>query len=258
MLQVTCAAQFNNIMILEKIQYIRRTLRMPFLQTPPPRKWRPPWLPFWMRLHSEKVLHAHAEEEKSGLFLTNSAAGSEMEVLNWLYAFVCLVKPETILETGTADGAGTLALAAACRDNGFGVVHSVDSDPVMTKKAYKRLKYSGLHGYVRLHTANSLDFLRSTSERFDFAFYDSDIAVRCEEYSVCNERKLLHGTAVFHDTSPHRTRTEPVPPADIHERYRRSLYEAATSPGSSGYFESPLSRGVIAIFRRVDIQEHAE
>lgn len=235
------------------MDYFRRRLReyrLPFLGTPPPRDWRPSWLPFWMRLRSETDVHGHVVEEKAGLFLSNCAAGTEIEVLNWLHATVCLLKPSLILETGTAGALGTIALAAACRANGFGHVHTLELDPATATDAMKRVKAAGLAAYVSSHCGDSLEFLRGTTLRFDFAFFDSSIDVRDEEYRICLRRGLLSGPAIFHDTSPHRTKSETVPSAEIHAAYRQQLHEMAAEAGNTGYFESTLSRGLIAIFPR--------
>ncbi len=231
-----------------KLRSLLRDYRLPFLGTPPPRRWRPDWLPFWMRLRAETDVHGHVAEEQAALFLSNNAAGTEIEVLNWLHATVCLLKPRSILETGTAGGLGTIALASACRANGFGHVHTLELDPVAARNAMQRVRAAGLASYVTSFCVDSLEFLRTTGERFDFGFFDSICDIRADEYRICRERQLLNGPAIFHDTSPYRTASESQPPKDVHDRYRAQLFELAALPGNSGFFESTLSRGVVMIF----------
>ena len=84
------------------------------------RHWQPTWLPTDVTIMREAEAHPHSPEERSELFLAHNTGSTEIETLNWLHATVCLTKPATILETGSADGLGAIALASACRDNGFG------------------------------------------------------------------------------------------------------------------------------------------
>lgn len=214
-----------------------------------PRPWRPQWLPRWAGLQSEASVHPHIPEERADLFLSHDAGSTEIEVLNWLYATICLLKPQTILETGAARGLGTLALAAACKANGFGHVHSVEIEPRLCERLTRMLCWQRLSRFVTVHCDDSRNFLRDTPLTFDFAFFDSLWEIRIEEYRICHERRILNGVAVFHDTSPTRTPTKKDPPHEsLHREYRQKIYEIAKQPGKTGYFESPLSRGLIVIF----------
>jgi predicted O-methyltransferase YrrM len=201
-----------------------------------------------MGLQRETVMHPHVPEERGDLFLAYGGASTEIEVLNWLYATVILLKPQSILETGTSGGLGTIALASACRANGFGHVHSIEFKERNCRKARARLRSRSLSRYATVYCSESLTFLRSTDLRFDFGFFDSLCEIRAEEYALCRERGILHGAAAFHDTSPHRTRTSKETPAPVHQRYRERLHELAREPGVTGYFESVLSRGLFVIF----------
>lgn len=214
-----------------------------------PRNWRPAWLPKEFLLRSEDQVHPHVFEENSQLFLAYNAGTTEMEVLNWLHATICLLKPKCILETGAADGIGTLALASACKDNGFGKVYSVEVDPERCKRLERVLKEHNLEEFGQVVQHDSLTFLRHAELIFDFAFFDSMCEIRAQEYSICIERGILRGAAIFHDTSPLRTLSlKDWPSEEEHNRFRADLLLAAQSPNVSGYFESRLSRGLFAIF----------
>lgn len=97
---------------------------------PPPRPWRPVWLRVWHHLQSEVKLHPHVPEERANLFLAFETGTTEIEVLNGLHATIIAHKPRCVLEIGASAGLGTLALASACKANGFGKVHSVELDRV--------------------------------------------------------------------------------------------------------------------------------
>jgi predicted O-methyltransferase YrrM len=194
-------------------------------------------------------VHPHAPDEHADLFLAYDTGSTEVEVLNWLYASVCLLKPRSILETGACQGLGTIALAAACRDNGFGRVHSVEIEPHLCEVATKRVRKEGLSQFTSLYCQDSRNFLLKTNLSFDFGFFDSECEIRVEEFRICRERGILKGVAVFHDTSPNRTLTmKDLPGEPWHSEYRRMIYELAKDPMTTGYFESSLSRGLIALF----------
>lgn len=213
------------------------------------RAWRPSWLPLRTHLERESDAHPHSPEERGELFLAYNTASTEMETLNWLHATVVLTKSECVLETGAADGLGTLALAAACRDNGFGKVHSVEIEPVLCERITARLRAEGLANYAEVHCSDSLAFLRSTSLVFDFGFFDSLYELRTQEYEICRDRGLLTGIAAFHDTSPHRTKTlhEGRDPG-LHASYREKLHAFAREPRCAGCFEHRLARGLFVLF----------
>lgn len=202
-----------------------------------------------MELHRESESHPHVPEEKPELFVAYNMGTTEMETLNWLYATACLIKPENILETGAANGIGTLALASACRDNGFGKVHSVEIDPVLCKKLEALLARHKLTKYAEVHCESSLDYLEKTSAVFGLGFFDSICEIRAEEYGICKRRGLLNGPAVFHDTSAKRCLSfTGAPSAEVHAAYRNKLKAHAADPDVSGSFEHVLSRGMFAIF----------
>lgn len=238
--------------MISKLRRTLRNYRIPFLGTPPPRRWRPQWIPFWMRLRAETDIHPHVPRERGELFLSNHAAGTEAEVLNWLYSTVCLLKPSMILETGTAEGFGSIALASACKANGFGHVHTLELDADTHARAMRRIRAAGLSEYVTGHNLSSLDFLSETDIRFNLAFFDSMIEIRASEYERCLDRGLLNGLAVFHDTSPYRNESDVLPPANVHSAFRNRLKQLARERGNTGFFESTLSRGLFVIFPSED------
>jgi hypothetical protein len=232
-------------------QFLRtaRTVAYRGRKSPGARRWRPEWLPFWIATDTESRVHPHVPAEHADLFLAHNAGTTEIEVLNWLHATVCLLKPRHILETGAADGIGTLALASACRANGFGMVHSIEIDPARCRRGEARLRRYGVGEYARFYAEDSRQFLRRTDLVFDFGWFDSMCEFRVDEYEICRERGILRGAAAFHDTSPLRAESLtdwPSPPE--HAEYRRRLAAAARDPRVGGFLESRLSRGMVVIF----------
>lgn len=228
-----------------------RTLLYRGRRSPAARRWRPDWLPFWIPTDVESRLHPHVPEERGELFLATATATTEVEVLNWLYATVCLLKPSSILETGAAQGVGTLALASACRANGFGMVHSIEIDPAQCAAAESLVRRYGLADHATFHAEDSRTFLRRTTLSFGLGWFDSVCELRAEEFEICLDRGILSGPAAFHDTSPHRTQTlRDWPDPESHAAYRRQLQRLAEDSRVTGAFESTLSRGLFLIFPR--------
>lgn len=228
---------------------LRSFARDVLLGEAPPRPWRPAWLPGEYRLTSEAKRHPHVAEERADLFLAFETGTTEMEVLNWLHATLLVLKPSCILETGAAAGLGTIALASACKANGFGKVHSVELHRPTMEAAAERLHRAGLSGYVEWHCADSRAFIREFNGCFDFGFFDSMCEIRGEECRLALELGKLNGTAVFHDTSPFRTQSlKDAPTPEHHARFRREVHEIAAKHYGGRMLESSLSRGFIAMF----------
>jgi predicted O-methyltransferase YrrM len=207
------------------------------------------WLPSWAAVQNESAVHPHAAEEKAHLFEAHNAGTTELEVLNWLHATVMMLKPDAILETGAADGLGTIALASACRHNGIGHVHSVELDPAQCQELDRKLRRERLRDLVTIHCQDSREYLRSTATVFDLAFYDSMCEIRAEEFGICLDRGIVRQAAIFHDTSPYRCRTlKGWPSEELHTAYRERLLEYARDPRCTGWMESTLSRGVFCLF----------
>lgn len=215
------------------------------------RKWRPSWLPKDISLQPEIDVHPHSSEERGELFLAHNMGSTEIETLNWIHATACLTKPQNILETGAFDGIGTLALASACRDNGFGMVHSVEISKKACKRLEKRLIKYGLDKFVEIHCNDSIEFLNKTELIFDMGFFDSMCEIRADEYRICLERRLITGIAIFHDTSVHRCLSFNKPTKEAHDKFRHDVLKIAQNDNHSGFFEHNLSRGLIASFQKI-------
>jgi hypothetical protein len=224
---------------------IAKRLKLPGAKHVNGRTWRPQWLPNWFDLRVEEEVHPHAPIEQAKLFLGYNTGSTEMEVLNWLYATILLLKPQHLVETGAADGLGTIALASACKANGFGCVHSIEIDKEVCSRAQKLLKRAGLNQWVEYHCQDSREFLRETKINFEFGFFDSLCEIRAQECSICMERGILRGPAVFHDTSPYRTKTmTEFPPEPLHLNFRKDLEELARRHFAGNFCETTLSRGL--------------
>jgi len=204
------------------------------------------WQPKWAALMREIDIHPHCPEEKSHLFDAADGGSTEYEVLNWLHSTVRLLKPEEILETGGWDGLGTIALAHACKLNGFGKVTTLEIDSRQCLRIEQVLDEARLNKYVDVYCIDSIQYLTRYNKIFDIGFFDSETTIRAQECSICLEKGLLRKLAVFHDTSP--TRTEKFTAKDIQNKYRNDVLSLAKHANCTGYYDSPLSRGFMALW----------
>jgi predicted O-methyltransferase YrrM len=208
-----------------------------------------PWIPGWAEIRPESAVHAHVPAEYADWFEAHNTGSTEYEVLNWLYATIRVLKPAAVLETGAADGLGTIALASACAANGFGVVHSVEIEPALCAQLRRRASGQRLSKFVNVQCRSSLDFLQSTDQHFDIGWFDSLCEIRAKEFKICLDRGIIGKLAVFHDTSPTRSESmHHAPTPELHAQYRKDVFALAKDPRCSGFMESTLSRGFIAVF----------
>lgn len=207
------------------------------------------WKPLWAQIQRESNLHPHCEIERANLFASHDGGSTEYEVLNWLRSSIHAMKPEYIFESGAYQGIGTLALASACRENGFGKVHSVEVEEEFVNRSRDILKTEGLSEWAVVHHADSLDFIDSNEIVFEIGFFDSILSIRPTECQLLLARKQLTKLAVFHDTSPYRSiSAEHLTPAEHQEAYRLRLHAMVEHPRCTGFFDSKLSRGFMAMF----------
>ncbi len=98
---------------------------------------------------------------------------AETEVLDFLYALVHMVKPRSVIETGTWLGRSAIAIASALRDNGFGHATTIEINPEAADVARRNIEEAGLTKLVSLHVGNVLEFEPSCN--YDFGFFDSGV-----------------------------------------------------------------------------------
>jgi len=152
--------------------------------------------------------HAHCPAEKGELFHIMNDHGTEFEVMNFLHALVMLFKPSNILETGTQTGYSTIALAAACEFNGLGHVTTIERDPNAINRAMPKVEECGLSNYVTFENSDSVLWCKKyEGNPFDFAFFDSDLQVRHQEFDALHKAGKLNGLWSVHDTSRLRGET---------------------------------------------------
>ena len=121
---------------------------------------------------------------------------AEVEVLDFLYAFVRMIKPARVLETGTWFGRSAMAIASALRDNGFGHLLTIEQSNEVAEVALKNIQQENLAEFISLRVGNSLG-IEVGQESYDFAFFDSDVSVRAAEFQKFYDRLQPGAIVVF-------------------------------------------------------------
>jgi predicted O-methyltransferase YrrM len=167
-------------------------------------------------------VHIHAPEEKSHLYHALDDNSTEVEVLNFINAAVICLKPNRVIETGTFLGFGSIAILDAMINNGFGFLHSLEYKLDRIEDAKKNIKkyfgegfsaplnadHQNYTDYCEIIHKSSIDFINNykankPTDKFDFGFFDSQLAMRHLEFQAMADQGLLNKgfVAIFHDTS---------------------------------------------------------
>jgi len=116
----------------------------------------------------------YADEARSAEFFTSYDGGdTELEYLGLLHWLIRCLKPLHVIETGTANGLGTLAIASALECNGRGEVTTVDIGAC--ESARELVLRSPCHERVTFVQGDALEFCAKCETQFDFGFFDSAI-----------------------------------------------------------------------------------
>lgn len=132
--------------------------------------------------------------------------GVELEVGEFLYGLLRVLKPNLVLETGTYTGISAMYMGQALNDNGFGNVLSLEIDPVHKKRAEDLWERVGLEEYVGCRLQSSKDF--ESTEVWDFMFLDSEPEFRFAELVKFFPSLRPGGFVFIHDLHRHMSQAE--------------------------------------------------
>ena len=126
---------------------------------------------------------------------------TEHEVTELVAAMVTALQPDFVVETGTAFGQTAEAIGRALQRNGQGRLVSLEVDPA--RVAASRARCEGLP--VTVEQTPSLDY--TPDSPVDFAWFDSLVDLRPEEFRRYLPHMHPRTVVGFHDTGPqHRVR----------------------------------------------------
>lgn len=119
---------------------------------------------------------------------------AEVEVGDFLHGLIRLLKPEYVLEIGTAFGHTSYRIASALKENGFGHLETVEKKANRHRKATKLLE--GLP--VDLFLGSYQEF--KPQHKYDLAFFDAVRHERDKEFLTFKPYLYPKCFVMFHDT----------------------------------------------------------
>jgi len=155
-------------------------------------------------LGNDPKLKIHNEGEWSN---TNSAfsafndAGVECEVGEFFYAFMRILKPQNVLETGTHWGVSASYMGKGLQDNGFGHLDTLEFLPEIHEIAKSRIQRLGLTDYVTCHLGDVAKYEPTT--QYDFILLDTEPQTRFTEFDKFYDNWKQGGYLFIHDLHRH-------------------------------------------------------
>lgn len=124
----------------------------------------------------------------------------EVEVAEFLYGLVRMLKPGRILDTGTHYGISALYMGQALKDNGEnGIVISLEHDRTYAEKAQELWGNAGLlNKQIFCEIGNSLDF-DFKDDPYDLMFLDTEPQIRFQELVKFYPHLKEGGFVFLHD-----------------------------------------------------------
>lgn len=149
---------------------------------------------------------------------------TEVEVLDFLYALVIMLKPRRVVETGCYNGFGTERLAKGCRENGFGVLYTCDISKEQVDNTVSRLKQGGYQGII-VNQCSGIQLIHTVAGAVDLAFLDSGPDEnRCDELRALYLKISPGGVVALHDTGIHGFLREKYLPPLLRELNMQYIY----------------------------------
>jgi len=124
---------------------------------------------------------------------------SEMEVSDFMYSLIRLLKPGIVLETGCYTGVTTLRMARALKTNRYGRMATCD----VRENLVAEINHASRRRSLPLEAFSESGVeLISRFDAIDLAFIDSG-GDRQEEVSRVRAKMNRFGVIALHDTAPH-------------------------------------------------------
>jgi len=128
-------------------------------------------------------------------------AGTEVEVSEFLYSLVRMLKPNYVLETGTHLGVSTSYIAQALKDNNKGSMITFEIIPEHYNNSKRMFSEMGLSNRIESCLCESLKY-DIGDKVIDFLFLDSEPQLRFDEFIKYWDNVKPGGFIAIHDLHP--------------------------------------------------------
>ena len=125
-------------------------------------------------------------------------AGVECETGEFLYSMVRILKPLNILETGTHQGIGASYMGIAAKDNGFGLVTTIEFIQVHFDRALERFRKLQITDHIQPVLGDVQTF--QPTNKYQFVLLDTEPMTRFGELVKFYDQVEPGGFIFIHDT----------------------------------------------------------
>ncbi len=150
-------------------------------------------------------LPVHPEPTNAEYSMYNTG-GVELEVAEFLYGLVRMVKPEAILETGTHKGISASYIALALKENGRGKVTTVEFEPTHFNDANIMFSVLALNDWIN-SVLMDVNLLEVADNQYDLIFLDTEPHLRFNELLRFWHGLKPGGFVLIHDLGPQMGQT---------------------------------------------------
>jgi predicted O-methyltransferase YrrM len=130
-----------------------------------------------------------------------NTGGVEVEVAEFLYSFVRLIKPSIVIETGTHLGVSSTYMARACQVNNKGQIITFEVISSLQQEAMALWNDVGVTPYISSNLQPSLN-AELFGVQADMLFLDSEPQYRFAEFEKFWPNLKVGGFVVIHDLHP--------------------------------------------------------
>jgi hypothetical protein len=155
-----------------------------------------------IKLDGQLAIHNEGEwSNTDSRYSAFNDAGVEIEVGEFLYSMVRILKPENVLETGTHVGIGASYMGLGVMDNGMGHLDTVEFIPELHKAAQERINRLGIQEVVTCHLGDAAQF--EPTCRYKMIFLDTEPQTRFAELIKFEPFLEPGGYMFIHDLHRH-------------------------------------------------------
>lgn len=128
--------------------------------------------------------------------------GVDEAVVDLLYSLTRLARPKVAVEIGTAKGNAAIAIGQALKDNGGGILYTID--PEDQHLVHIAIRKSGLKKWIKYLVDYSYNVIPKLGlAKFDFVFIDGDHQYEhvLRDFNLVRDLVAPGGIIVFHDVN---------------------------------------------------------
>lgn len=176
-------------------------------------------------------------------------AGVEVEVGEFLWALVRILKPQQVFETGTHLGISCSYMAQALKDNGFGKITTIEYNPELIKQAEELWDRLELTPFINSVQGLSYNFQPAQDTVYDLLFLDSEPETRFREFELFYPFLKEGGFVLIHDLNYDMSQNTHNPDHPEVDPWPFSKFPDSLKDKGLTKFNFPTPRGITCFYK---------